>query len=113
MANESRDIKRLMIRGAVQKIGFRVWVEREALALGLKGWVRNRVDGAVEVVISGAPDAVEKMIERCWQGPPLAKVEVDRHAGSDGARPRLPPPRRVLFADRDEVAVAVPDDPTS
>jgi acylphosphatase len=75
MANESRDIKRLMIRGTVQKIGFRVWVEREALALGLKGWVRNRADGAVEVLISGTPDAVEKMIERCWRGPPLSKVE--------------------------------------
>jgi len=45
MASEEREIKRLMIRGTVQGIGFRVWVEREALALGLKGWVRNRRDG--------------------------------------------------------------------
>jgi acylphosphatase len=75
MANEPREVKRLMIRGVVQKIGFRVWVEREALALGLKGWVRNRLDGAVEVLLAGPPPAVAQMIERCWKGPPLAKVD--------------------------------------
>jgi len=74
MANETREIKRLMIRGTVQKIGFRVWVEREALALGLKGWVRNRLDGGVEVLLAGPPAAIAQMIERCWKGPPLAKV---------------------------------------
>ncbi len=75
MNNEPRDIKRLMIRGSVQGIGYRVWVEREALALALKGWVRNRHDGAVEVVVTGTPGAVKAIIERCWKGPPLAKVE--------------------------------------
>ena len=75
MANEPREIKRLMIRGVVQKIGFRVWVEREALGLGLKGWVRNRVDGSVEVLIAGPPPVLVQMIERCRIGPPLARVE--------------------------------------
>ena len=75
MASEEREIKRLMIRGTVQGIGFRVWVEREALALGLKGWVRNRVDGSVEMVLAGAPDQIAAMIERCRKGPPLSKVE--------------------------------------
>jgi acylphosphatase len=75
MADEEREIKRLMIRGAVQKIGFRVWVEREALALGLKGWVRNRRDGAVEVLVAGPPRVVAELISRCWKGPPLSKVE--------------------------------------
>jgi acylphosphatase len=75
MSNEMREIKRLMIRGVVQKIGFRVWVEREALALGLKGWVRNRTDGAVEVVIAGPPSMIAQMVSRCRVGPPLAKVE--------------------------------------
>ena len=75
MANEEREIKRLMIRGTVQKIGYRVWVEREALALGLKGWVRNRRDGSVEVIAGGPPAAVANLIERCRSGPPLAKVE--------------------------------------
>jgi acylphosphatase len=75
MTNEERDIKRLIIRGTVQKIGYRVWVEREALTLGLRGWVRNRSDGSVEVMLAGPPPAVAAMIERCWKGPPLAKVD--------------------------------------
>ena len=75
MANEPREIKRLMIRGTVQKIGFRVWVEREALGLGLKGWVRNRLDGAVEVLLAGPPPAMAQMMERCWKGPPLSEVK--------------------------------------
>jgi acylphosphatase len=75
MASEEREIKRLMIRGTVQKIGYRVWVEREALALGLKGWVRNRRDGSVEVLIGGPPQVVAELIGRCWNGPPLSKVE--------------------------------------
>ena len=75
MTSEEREIKRLMIRGTVQKIGFRVWVEREALALGLKGWVRNRRDGAVEVLVGGAAGGVAALIDRCWKGPPLSKVE--------------------------------------
>jgi acylphosphatase len=75
MAIEEREIKRLMIRGTVQGIGFRVWVEREALRLGLDGWVRNRRDGAVEVVLAGPPPAVVAMVERCWKGPRLAEVQ--------------------------------------
>ena len=75
MADEPREIKRLMIRGVVQKIGFRVWAEREALGLGLKGWVRNRLDGSVEVLLAGPPTSMAAMIERCWRGPPLAKVD--------------------------------------
>jgi acylphosphatase len=75
MTNEERDIKRLTICGTVQKIGYRVWAEREALSLGLKGWVRNRSDGSVEVMLAGPSPAVATMIERCWKGPPLAKVE--------------------------------------
>jgi len=75
MADNRREIKKLRIRGAVHKIGFRVWCEREALALGLKGWVRNRLDGSVEALVAGEPGAVASMVERCRKGPPLAKIE--------------------------------------
>ena len=75
METDSREIKRLMIHGTVQKIGFRAWVERRALALGLNGWVRNRRDGAVEVVVAGPPPAMAQMIDYCRNGPPLARVE--------------------------------------
>jgi acylphosphatase len=75
MAIESHEIKRLTIRGVVQKIGFRVWTERKALRLGLNGWVRNRLDGSVEVVVAGPPSAVAQLIEHCRSGPPLARVD--------------------------------------
>jgi acylphosphatase len=75
MAIETHEIKRLMIRGVVQKIGFRVWTERQALKLGLYGWVRNRLDGSVEVVVAGPRPRVAQLIEHCRSGPPLARVD--------------------------------------
>jgi acylphosphatase len=75
MTIEHYEIKRLTIRGVVQKIGFRVWTERRALRLGLDGWVRNRLDGSVEVLVAGRPPAVAQLIEHCRSGPPLARVD--------------------------------------
>jgi len=66
---------RLRIEGRVQGVGYRVFVERRATALGLDGWVRNRRDGGVEAVVSGTPAAVEQMIEHCHAGPPASRVE--------------------------------------
>ena len=71
---------RVIIEGRVQGVGFRYWVAREAERLGVDGWVRNRRDGTVEAVLSGEAAAVEAMIEKLWQGPPLAEVAaVDRY----------------------------------
>jgi len=75
MAIGPQEIKRLTIRGIVQKIGFRVWTERKALRLGLDGWVRNRLDGSVEVLVAGPHPAVAELIEQCRSGPPLARVD--------------------------------------
>jgi acylphosphatase len=75
MAIQTHEIKRLMIRGVVQKIGFRVWTERQALKLGLYGWVRNRLDGSVEVLVAGPRPRVAQLIEHCRSGPPLARVD--------------------------------------
>lgn len=68
-------IIRLAIRGQVQGVGYRAFVEAEAMARGLKGWVRNRRDGAVEAVIAGEPQDVEAMIAVCRQGPRSARVD--------------------------------------
>ena len=65
---------RVVICGRVQRVGYRHWTEREAEKLGLDGWVRNLADGTVEALFSGAEDAVEKMIERCFEGPGFADV---------------------------------------
>lgn len=68
-------VVRLTIRGYVQGVGYRAFVEDEAMARGLKGWVRNRRDGSVEALIAGEPQAVDAMIAACRQGPRSAQVD--------------------------------------
>ncbi len=64
----------VVIKGRVQGVAYRYWTRGEALARGLRGYVRNRRDGAVEAVFSGEAEAVDAMIEACWRGPPAARV---------------------------------------
>ena len=64
----------VIITGYVQGVGFRWWTIQKASALGLIGWVRNRIDNSVEAVFSGSGSAVDTMLEHCWSGPPVAKV---------------------------------------
>ena len=65
---------RLVIGGRVQGVGFRAFVVREASALGLQGWVRNRADGTVEAVVSGDDGKVKTLIGKCTRGPASAHV---------------------------------------
>ena len=67
-------VRHVTISGRVQGVGYRAWVERQAAARGLSGWVRNRRDGAVETVFSGDAQAVEAMIADCRIGPRAAFV---------------------------------------
>ena len=53
----------------MQGVGYRMWAIRTAASLGLRGWVRNRRDGSVEALATGAPDAVAALVEACRQGP--------------------------------------------
>jgi acylphosphatase len=71
----SAAIRRVLIRGRVQGVGYRAWVDHQARRLGLQGWVRNRRDGSVEAVFEGAEDAVAKMIASCRNGPPSGRVD--------------------------------------
>jgi acylphosphatase len=66
---------RLFIHGRVHGVGFRAFVEREANERGLKGWVRNRRDGSVEIVIAGDEIDLDRMIEVCRRGPAVARVD--------------------------------------
>lgn len=68
-------VRRVVIRGRVQRVGYRAWVQYAALERGLDGWVRNRTDGSVEAVFGGPAPAVEGMIEACRRGPPSAQVD--------------------------------------
>ncbi len=66
---------RVLIRGRVQGVWFRAWTAELAVELGLKGWVRNRRDGAVEALFAGSADAVEAVLAACKDGPPSADVD--------------------------------------
>ena len=68
-------ILHVMIRGRVQGVGYRAWVEDQATACGLEGWVRNRRDGSVEAVFAGPEAVVADMIALCRHGPPSSRVE--------------------------------------
>jgi acylphosphatase len=71
----SASIRQLTIQGRVQGVGYRAWVEHQARAHGLEGWVRNRRDGSVEALLSGPADVVANMVALCHRGPVYARVE--------------------------------------
>ncbi|MGH2487398.1 MAG: acylphosphatase [Ktedonobacterales bacterium] len=64
-----------IVRGRVQGVGYRFFARREASALGLRGYARNRVDGGVEVVAEGARRNLETFVELLRRGPSSAEVE--------------------------------------
>jgi len=66
---------RARIQGRVQGVWYRGWTVDTAKSLGLDGWVRNRFDGSVEAVFAGDGEDVTAMLERCWSGPPAARVD--------------------------------------
>jgi acylphosphatase len=74
MNADLRVIRHLSVRGRVQGVGYRAWAAEEAEKLGLEGWVRNRRDGSVEIVIAGSADIVAAMIEAARRGPWPARV---------------------------------------
>jgi len=78
---------KLIISGRVQGVWFRNWMDGEAKARGLDGWVRNRRDGTVEAFLSGPQAAVGEMITACNQGPPRAQVY---HVEPEPAPPMAP-----------------------
>lgn len=63
-----------VVRGYVQGVGFRWFVQRESERLELAGWVSNRADGSVEVVVEGPDRALEQLVELLWHGPAGAGV---------------------------------------
>jgi len=75
---------RLVITGRVQGVGFRAFVGDLAERQGLRGWVRNRRDGTVEVLLIGEDGALAEAEAACGRGPRLASVaRVARHAAED------------------------------
>jgi acylphosphatase len=65
----------VIISGRVQGVWFRASTKQKAEQLGLTGWVRNTENDCVEAVFEGEEDQVKEMINWCYQGSPLSKVE--------------------------------------
>jgi len=69
------EARRFVVRGRVQGVGFRWFVEREAHILGIGGWVRNNADGGVEVLAQGTRDQISGLRARLREGPRAARVD--------------------------------------
>jgi len=67
--------RHLVIVGRVQGVGYRQSLHRKASALGIRGWVRNHLDGSVEAVVQGTPEAVAAVMAWARHGPRTANVE--------------------------------------
>lgn len=63
------DIRRVIISGDVQGVGYRAWAVKTAKSLGLRGWVRNLATGTVEALFAGDKELVARMIEACASAP--------------------------------------------
>lgn len=66
---------RVIVRGRVQGVFFRSETRSRARSAGVRGWVRNRRDGAVEAVFEGPRVAVDSMLRWCRRGPAGAAVD--------------------------------------
>ena len=69
------EARRFLVRGRVQGVGFRWFVEREAHMLGIAGWVRNNPDASVEVLAMGTREQLLGLRSRLQQGPRAARVD--------------------------------------
>jgi acylphosphatase len=80
--------RRYLVRGRVQGVGFRYFVHKEALRLGLRGWVRNLDDGRVEALAEGPADVLAEFEGALHRGPRWADVRgVDIAEEPAGAPP--------------------------
>jgi acylphosphatase len=67
--------RKFVVRGRVQGVGFRWFVEREAKTLWISGWVRNNTDGTVEVLATGTCEQLSALRSGLQQGPRAARVD--------------------------------------
>ena len=70
----SDDTAHIIVTGLVQGVGFRYFVSRKAVALGLRGYVRNLTDGSVEVVARGRRGLILELVGNLKTGPRSSSV---------------------------------------
>jgi acylphosphatase len=78
-----RAIRHVIFHGRVQGVGFRAFVEHEALKRGVEGWVRNRRDGSVEALFAGPEKSVAGIVVACCAGPGHVDA-IDQRDGTEG-----------------------------
>jgi len=66
---------RLLVRGIVQGVGYRLFTARVARTLGLSGFVRNLDDGRVEAVVTGPGEIIGRFLADLRNGPPGGRVD--------------------------------------
>lgn len=74
-SNTANLARHFVVRGRVQGVGFRWFVEREAHVLGIAGWVRNNPDSSVEILAIGTRDQLAALRSRLREGPRAARVD--------------------------------------
>lgn len=92
------DNKRTMsatVKGYVQGVGFRMFVQRAAWRLGVKGFVKNMPEGTVKVVASGDRPSLETLLQAIWRGPVGAHVTGVETVWQEGDVLGLPEPFEV------------------
>jgi acylphosphatase len=82
---KATEARRFVVRGRVQGVGFRWFVEREAHVLGIAGWVRNNSDGSVEVLAVGTREQIVGLRSRLREGPRAARVDAVEEAEANPA----------------------------
>lgn len=65
----------VLISGRVQGVSFRYYTTQNAKKRDVRGWVKNLPDGRVEAIFEGSEEAVQRMVDWCYHGPPAARVE--------------------------------------
>ncbi len=68
------EIAHFYVIGRVQGVGYRAWTVRTARQLGLSGWVRNRINGSVEIYASGSEQSINLLRQMCLKGPLWSRV---------------------------------------
>ena len=64
----------LTVEGKVQRVWYRDSTRTKAKELGIKGWVKNKADGCVEITAEGPEENIRKFVDWCYEGPPYAVV---------------------------------------
>jgi acylphosphatase len=83
----------LVFEGRVQGVAFRWWTLRAARRHAIRGTVRNRPDGTVELHAAGPGDALRRFLDEVRQGPPSAVISHERRLE---AKPELPADFRIV-----------------